>query len=469
MTSEQDNSHAIWQEPIKPEQPADLTPTATTPGQQELVTLQQPPPDEENVKPSNRQKLGRLARQFSPLLVPLPFAALVFLFTLPVALRGQSYLPLLPMGVLLIALVVMQGTLLYYAGPNDTLWTLYVIIGYVLFLLVGTLAIFGFIATFILLLILLFAGSILARRAVHPVPTGYVEIVLSFGKYARTLTPGLNFVMPWEKVQDRLSTQVINWTCPEQLMNISRDQDVRLKATITYQLTPAYAHIAALELKNWEQTLHDNFVAILQSVINEMTPADFIGWSQSKHGRTSVDISGVDAMATRWEQVNAALARSVQAQVARWGIQVHSVHIQDITLISLQAPSVSPTAGTIGRPVNVGRTRGAPSLAAQPAPVQQAPTATTTPKAPSIDALKVYYEAVRTGDVTDPKTIREIADRFKDLAHDPNIDFDAERAAQNLYQRASMYEEREKARSSVTSNVPAQPSPGEQPPAKDNP
>src|SRR5260221_13819248 len=263
MTSEQDDSHAIWQGPNHSGQPDDLTSTPGAPGQQQLVASPQAPPPQ-GEKPSffSRERLGRFARQFSPVLVPLPFAALIFLFTLPVALRGQSNLPLLPMGVLLVALVVMQGTLLYYAGsndiagPNDMLWTLYVIIGYVLFLLVGTLAIFGIFATFVLLFILLSAGSILASRAVHPVPAGYVDIVLSFGKYARTLKPGLNFVMPWEKVHGRLSTQVISWTCPEQTVNISRGQDVKLKATITYQLTPAYAHIAALELKNWEQTLN---------------------------------------------------------------------------------------------------------------------------------------------------------------------------------------------------------------------
>ena len=485
MTSEQDDSPAIWHEPINPEQQANLTST-TTPGQQAPVTPPQPPPDEENTKPSNRQRLGGLARQFSPVLVPLPFAALVFLFTLPVALRGQAYLPLLPMGVLLIALVVMQGTLLYYAdskddaSSKDTLWTLYVIIGYVLFLLVGTLAIFGFIATVVLLLILLFVGSILARRAVHPVPAGYVVIVLSFGKYARTLNPGLNFVMPWEKVNGRLSTQVISWTCPEQTVNISRGQDVRLRATINYQLTPAYAHIAALELKNWEQTLHESFVATLQSVISEMTPADFLSWSQSKHARTSVDISATDAAATRWEQVNATLARRVQAQVARWGIQVHSVYIQDITLIPHLAPSVGPTAST--GPVDVGVTRGAASQVAQPsqaqvtaravdkrpepAPVQQVPAAGTAPGAENVDMLKDWYEAVRTGRVKDPKTIRDIAYHFAVLANDPNIDFDAERAANTLYERAKLYEE--KARTSATSNVAKQPYPGEQPPAKDN-
>src|SRR5260370_6248020 len=187
MKLEQAAADAIWHEPRHAEQQPDFISTTNRRGQKEQVTPQPPPPGGQNTGTSNRQRLGKLARRFSPVLVPLPFAVLVFLFTLPVALRGQAYLPLLPMGVLLIALVVMQGTLLYYAdsndlaGPNDMLWTLYVIIGYVLFLLVGTLAIFGIFPTFVLLFILLSAGSILSSRTAHPIPAGYVNIVLSFG------------------------------------------------------------------------------------------------------------------------------------------------------------------------------------------------------------------------------------------------------------------------------------------------
>ena len=75
-----------------------------------------------------------------------------------------------------------------------------------------------------------------------------------------------------------------------------------------------------------------------------------------------------------------------------------------------------------------------------------------------VNTLKDYYEAVRVGRVKDPKTIRDIAHHFAVLANDPNIDFDAERAANTLYERAKLYEE--KARTSATSNIPAQPSPG---------
>src|SRR5258708_12975728 len=185
MTSEKDDFHALSQSRNHSGKPDDLTSTPGSPGQQQLgASPQAPPPQGEKPSFFSRERLGRFARQFSPVLVPLPFAALIFLFTLPVALRGQSNLPLLPMGVLLVALVVMQGTLLYYAGSNDTLWTLYVIIGYVLFLLVGTLAIFGYIPSFVLLIILLIIGSIRAHPSLHPIPQGYINTLTSYRQYA---------------------------------------------------------------------------------------------------------------------------------------------------------------------------------------------------------------------------------------------------------------------------------------------
>ena len=117
--------------------------------------------ESQDTRSHSKGRLRRLVRRFSPVLVPLPFAILIFLFTLPFALRGQAFLPLLPLGVVLIALVVLQATLLYYARSKDTYWTLWVMIGYGLFLVVGTLAIFGFGISLVLLFILLIVGRFL--------------------------------------------------------------------------------------------------------------------------------------------------------------------------------------------------------------------------------------------------------------------------------------------------------------------
>jgi hypothetical protein len=55
--------------------------------------------------------------------------------------------------------------------------------------------------------------------------------------------------------------------------------------------------------------------------------------------------------------------------------------------------------------------------------------------------------------LNDPQTIRGIAERFEALANDPNIDIDALKAAQILYHRAWVYEQKTKETSRVAPTV----------------
>ncbi|HEV2580574.1 MAG TPA: hypothetical protein VGT44_06940, partial [Ktedonobacteraceae bacterium] len=82
-------------------------------------------------------------RQLSWIIVPIPFAIIIFLFAMLASSRGIANLAPLPLAIILLALVVIQGTFLYYAGNNDTLWTLSIVGGYLLFLLVGAFVFFG--------------------------------------------------------------------------------------------------------------------------------------------------------------------------------------------------------------------------------------------------------------------------------------------------------------------------------------
>ena len=493
MTSEHGDSNAIWgedpHESEKDQQPESSS-TTVAPDNQGLVI---PPPEHDVVEPpqdanvSNKGgRFSHIVRKYSPVLVPLPFAILIFLFTLPFALRGVSFLQPLPLAVLLIAIVIMQGTMLYYAGSNDTYWTLFVIIGYAIFLVVGTLAIFGFVASLFLLIVLLIIGALVARRSLVQVPEGSVDIVMMSGKYARTFHPGANLKMPLEKIGNRLNIKEITWTCPEQVVKISRDEDVKLIASISYKLLPEDAHLAALQVDNWESSLQKLFVSTLQSVINELTPADFIYTQQMTHPRTLVDINTIDpATITRWDNVNTILAKRVQDQVEKWGVLINYVRIQDVTLIPHLTPSVIPPWRQA--PVDVGMTRGGYPTVAQPQqaqiiakPVENVPgpmVIQSTPAYPpvpvsaaSIQMLKDSYELVRSGVVRDPQTIRDFADRFKALANDPNIDFDAMKAAQILYHRALVYEQKpnDKSRVAVPAETAVQPHIDQQGQANDN-
>src|SRR5207249_5149043 len=205
----------------------------------------------------------------SPIVIPVVFGGMSFLFMLSRFRAHFSYLHpslLWPIALILIALAVLQGMVLYYAGANNVFWTLGVLIGFFLFLLVGCFVIFGPLSTGILLAVLIILGIIAGRLCMRPVPEGTVDIVYAFGKYTRTLYSGLNFVLPWEWIDTRLHTRERQWTCPEQTVQLSRTEDIHLKAAISYQLMPEDAYLAVTQVDNWEENLHDLFVATLQNV-----------------------------------------------------------------------------------------------------------------------------------------------------------------------------------------------------------
>jgi hypothetical protein len=103
--------------------------------------------------------------------------------------------------------------------------------------------------------------------------------------------------------------------------------------------------------------------------------------------------------------------------------------------LSAHAPATPPNASE-GEPSGTS----APAVGAPPGP----PAAAEPDEAPlpSADVLTAAYEAVREGRINDPATVRQVADGFMRLAESERLssalDFDPERAAQMLMQRAQM-------------------------------
>lgn len=484
MTLEQDNVRASssWSDPNAVSWDAD--PLLMDPGDPSTPPLlddqfSQSPPlsvnigieadEEEWVKQPlfSRDSLRRLARQLSPVLVPLPFALLIFLFSLPAELKSQPHLPVVVLVIVLLALVVMQGTALYYAGSNDNLWTLYTILGYALFLLVGAFALFGAGGALLLFIILLLVGLLLGGRAMRQVPEGHADLVFSFSAYQRTLFPGLNFILPWEKVQMRVNTQETTWTSPVVRVTVSRDQDAEIVATLTYQLVPEDAHIALLNMQDWQETLHQHFIGTLKSIVKELSPADFVAWSHhvNDHAASVDDAFPNAAFMTRWDRLNMLLRSRLQDQMAMRGILINLAHVQDVTLIPHLAPASSPPPGWQSRGggveaelVDTGAVRG-PGPTPHPAtsypvtpPLPRPPVPTAAPKPEMFNAMIELYNSVREGRVTDIKVILDLADRFEAIADHPEIsqqfDYDAGRAAHNLRAQASALKAAERPRAS---------------------
>lgn len=482
MTLEQDNVHAssswsdsnivswdadpLLMDPHDPSTPPLLddqfspppVPVATAPEADEEEWVKQPL--------FSRDSLRRLARQLSPVLVPLPFALLIFLFSLPTELKSQPqpHLPVVVLVIVLLALVVMQGTALYYAGSNDTQWTLYTILGYALFLLVGAFALFGPVGALLLFIILLLVGMLLGGRAMRQVPEGYVDLVFSFSAYQRTLFPGLNFILPWEKVQARLNTQETTWTSPAVRVSVSRDQDAEIVATLTYQLVPEDAHIALLNMQDWQETLHQHCIGTLKSIVQELSPADFVAWSHHVNDRAiDVDDAFPDiATMTRWDRLNVLLRSRLQDQMAMRGILINLAHVQDVTLQPRLAPASTPppawqSRGAETELMDIGATRSPgttshPASNATPPPPPETQAPKPVPKPETFSAMIRLYDLVRHGEVTDPQAILDLAERFEAIANHPEIsqqfDHDAGRAAYNLRARLHAMQAPEKRRAS---------------------
>jgi SPFH domain / Band 7 family len=342
--------------------------------------------------------------------------------------------------------------------------------------------------------VLLIAGTIAARYTKHQVNEGTVEIIFTSGKYSRTLLPGLNFMLPWEKGNAQLQTKERTWTCPEQMAHISPNDDVRLKAMISYQLMPEDAHLAVIQVEKWEESLQDLFKAVLQSSVAHLTPDDFYAWPGKSSSLPSSDgglrLSTPEKEgASHWGHINLLLKQQMQDRVALWGVQMNWVYIRDIKLTSVAATQIITDPNIAWNTMSATAASTPPVMSSQAFPFSSAGGASTPPimgnqaqtlpfrapgrastppvmgnqapplvlkataeprptdsgaKLPKEEALTSAYIQIKNGVITTPEAIRDVAAGFQAIANDPvasnNASFDAARAAQSLYERARLIE-----------------------------
>ena len=417
------------------------------------------PVEEESETSSGRSELmGQIGYYSSFILAPLLFAVLTSLIVLPLVATGHAKLPpqtLLPLALIILAIALAQGIAIYYAGTTNGLWTIYTIMGFFLFMLVGCFALFGPITGIIVLLIFIGISIFLAQRYIHPVAEEYVDIVRSFGKYKRTLYPGFNILLPWEQISDHLSTAETMWKTPLQRVQMTRDEMVVLRGSMTYQLQPEDAYLVT-SVKDWEERLRDTFVTSLQTVAKTFTPEDFIPWPQGMHMRpthgSAIPLSEGEA---RWEQVNGLVLQRIRDRAALWGVLVNEVRLFDIALAphgfsdETTEPIAPKNGASVPPPQSVPQPAAQqPKQAAAPVP-QQAASNIQVPKGLKEETLRKAYTEVKSGNIKEAETIRNLADQFDVVANTPELNqaftFDAARAAINLRAEADRRQKEEEA------------------------
>jgi len=160
-----------------------------------------------------------------------------------------------------------------------------------------------YIAIAVLILIL-----ITIAQGIRLVPQGYQWVVQRFGKYEKTLMPGLNIIVPYfDQVAYKLTTKQIVLDIPSQEV-ITKDNAIIITSAVGY-ISIVDPQKAVYGVDNYSIAIQTKVQTTLRSIIGEM------------------DLD--NALSSR-DQIKTKLTDTIALEIEEWGISLRSVEIQDI-------------------------------------------------------------------------------------------------------------------------------------------
>lgn len=146
-------------------------------------------------------------------------------------------------------------------------------------------------------------------KGINIVPQGEEWVVERLGKFSRTLSPGLNIIVPYiEAIRQRITTRDIILDIPQQEV-ITRDNAVILTNAVTF-IRVTNPRDALYGIEDFRMAIQQLVMTTLRSILGEM----------------SLD----EALSNR-EIIKTRLKDQIVDDVADWGVTVKSVEIQDIS------------------------------------------------------------------------------------------------------------------------------------------
>ncbi len=146
-------------------------------------------------------------------------------------------------------------------------------------------------------------------KGINIVPQGEEWVVERLGKFSRTLSPGLNIIVPYiEAVRQRITTRDIILDIPQQEV-ITRDNAVILTNAVTF-IRVTNPRDALYGIEDFRLAIQQLVMTTLRSILGEMT---------------------LDEALSNREMIKTRLKDQIVDDVADWGVTVKSVEIQDIS------------------------------------------------------------------------------------------------------------------------------------------
>ncbi|MCQ8783273.1 SPFH domain-containing protein [Mangrovibrevibacter kandeliae] len=160
----------------------------------------------------------------------------------------------------------------------------------------------------IVIVVFLVVGLIVLSSTIKIVPQGYNYTVENFGRYTRTLTPGLNLITPFvERIGARLNMMEQVLDVPEQEVITRDNASVAADAVAFYQILDAAA--AAYEVSGLQNAILNLVMTNLRSVMGAMD---------------------LDDLLSNRDQISDRILRVVDQAAHSWGIKITRIELKDI-------------------------------------------------------------------------------------------------------------------------------------------